>query len=126
MIVVYVLIVFFFFKQKTEYGMRISDWSSYVCSSDLKRAAFEAKEIVQAVRLLGLLDQPRLQNFFIARLRQDARELDDYRLIVELANESGRADLALRTAKSARRDGHDLHPLLYPRRALPQIGRAHV
>src|SRR3546814_13975885 len=80
---------------------------------------FRSKEIVQAFRLLVLLDQPRLQNFFIARLRQDARELDDYRLIVELANESGRADLALRTAKSARRDGHDLHPLLYPRRPLP-------
>src|SRR3546814_7811258 len=26
---------FFFFKQKTEYDMRISDWSSDVCSSDL-------------------------------------------------------------------------------------------
>src|SRR3546814_2982117 len=25
----------FFFKQKTEYEMRISDWSSDVCSSDL-------------------------------------------------------------------------------------------
>src|SRR3546814_6482760 len=25
----------FFFKQKTAYGMRISDWSSDVCSSDL-------------------------------------------------------------------------------------------
>src|SRR3546814_2401078 len=28
----------FFFKQKTAYEMRISDWSSDVCSSDLKRA----------------------------------------------------------------------------------------
>src|SRR3546814_7146498 len=27
--------MFFFFKQKTAYGMRISDWSSDVCSSDL-------------------------------------------------------------------------------------------
>src|SRR3546814_3338549 len=27
---------FFFFKQKTAYDMRISDWSSDVCSSDLK------------------------------------------------------------------------------------------
>src|SRR3546814_2796512 len=27
--------VFFFFKQKTAYEMRISDWSSGVCSSDL-------------------------------------------------------------------------------------------
>src|SRR3546814_891318 len=27
---------FFFFKQKTAYEMRISDWSSGVCSSDLR------------------------------------------------------------------------------------------
>src|SRR3546814_2452936 len=31
-----VLFFFFFFKQKTAYEMRISDWSSDVCSSDLK------------------------------------------------------------------------------------------
>src|SRR3546814_8999019 len=30
---------FFFFKQKTAYEMRISDWSSDVCSSDLARSA---------------------------------------------------------------------------------------
>src|SRR3546814_8376728 len=30
-----VLLFFFFFKQKTAYEMRISDWSSDVCSSDL-------------------------------------------------------------------------------------------
>src|SRR3546814_4233935 len=30
-----VLLCFFFFKQKTAYEMRISDWSSDVCSSDL-------------------------------------------------------------------------------------------
>src|SRR3546814_6599136 len=29
------LTFFFFFKQKTAYDMRISDWSSDVCSSDL-------------------------------------------------------------------------------------------
>src|SRR3546814_6334190 len=29
------LCVFFFFKQKAAYEMRISDWSSDVCSSDL-------------------------------------------------------------------------------------------
>src|SRR3546814_16380272 len=29
-------VIFFFFKQKTAYEMRISDWSSDVCSSDLK------------------------------------------------------------------------------------------
>src|SRR3546814_6213275 len=30
-------VFFFFFKQKTAYEMRISDWSSDVCSSDLSR-----------------------------------------------------------------------------------------
>src|SRR3546814_2614157 len=29
---------FFFFKQKTAYEMRISDWSSDVCSSDLSKS----------------------------------------------------------------------------------------
>src|SRR3546814_10133936 len=29
--------IFFFFKQKTAYEMRISDWSSDVCSSDLTK-----------------------------------------------------------------------------------------
>src|SRR3546814_6554058 len=33
-----VLFIFFFFKQKTAYEMRISDWSSDVCSSDLLAA----------------------------------------------------------------------------------------
>src|SRR3546814_9693223 len=32
-------LLFFFFKQKTAYEMRISDWSSDVCSSDLGLAA---------------------------------------------------------------------------------------
>src|SRR3546814_10959004 len=30
------VMLFFFFKQKTAYEMRISDWSSDVCSSDLR------------------------------------------------------------------------------------------
>src|SRR3546814_1753127 len=33
----YLVYFFFFFKQKTAYEMRISDWSSDVCSSDLRR-----------------------------------------------------------------------------------------
>src|SRR3546814_5406232 len=31
----YIFVLFFLFKQKTAYEMRISDWSSDVCSSDL-------------------------------------------------------------------------------------------
>src|SRR3546814_20377018 len=32
-----ILLYFFFFKQKTAYEVRISDWSSDVCSSDLQK-----------------------------------------------------------------------------------------
>src|SRR3546814_17885537 len=32
--------IFFFFKQKTAYEMRISDWSSDVCSSDLSAVSY--------------------------------------------------------------------------------------
>src|SRR3546814_7152802 len=35
-----VFVVFFFFKQKTAYEMRISDWSSDVCSSDLRLCGY--------------------------------------------------------------------------------------
>src|SRR3546814_7544301 len=47
----YFMIVFFvfFFKQKTAYEMRISDWSSDVCSSDLVLACFVILYIVLRV-----------------------------------------------------------------------------
>src|SRR3546814_14560222 len=34
---------FFFFKQKTAYEMRISDWSSDVCSSDLEQIVIQPR-----------------------------------------------------------------------------------
>src|SRR3546814_8093200 len=39
------LFIFFFFKQKTAYEMRISDWSSDVCSSDLVRQRDDRLEV---------------------------------------------------------------------------------
>src|SRR3546814_19794426 len=39
---------FFFFKQKTAYEMRISDWSSDVCSSDLVDAERRAGHFIGA------------------------------------------------------------------------------
>src|SRR3546814_6514223 len=44
------MIYFFFFKQKTAYEMRISDWSSDVCSSDLQVVADGAGELQELVR----------------------------------------------------------------------------
>src|SRR3546814_4082482 len=43
-ICVLVVFVVFFFKQKTAYEMRISDWSSDVCSSDLWLYALKRPE----------------------------------------------------------------------------------
>src|SRR3546814_9781816 len=39
-----VVVVLFFFKQKTAYEMRISDWSSDVCSSDLVAPSRQGKK----------------------------------------------------------------------------------
>src|SRR3546814_18261705 len=39
------LLFFFFFKQKTAYEVRISDWSSDVCSSDLSRTRLLPKRL---------------------------------------------------------------------------------
>src|SRR3546814_3515210 len=52
------LLCFFFFKQKTTYEMRISDWSSDVCSSDLHREAVVAGK-----------DNPRMTKSLSRRLR---------------------------------------------------------
>src|SRR3546814_10129741 len=35
LLMTWIFLIFFFFKQKTAYELRISDWSSDVCSSDL-------------------------------------------------------------------------------------------
>src|SRR3546814_15573486 len=43
---------FFFFKQKTAYEMRISDWSSDVCSSDLGHAVHD-----NAIQSFVLIDR---------------------------------------------------------------------
>src|SRR3546814_17885311 len=41
--------VVFFFKQKTAYEMRISDWSSDVCSSDLAQTTNNRMEMMAAI-----------------------------------------------------------------------------
>src|SRR3546814_1060399 len=61
---VILMIFFFFFKQKTAYELRISDWSSDVCSSDL------------AVSLLrGVTDHERHENHPPLGRPRDARGL---------------------------------------------------
>src|SRR3546814_15789746 len=45
------MVLFFFFKQKTAYEMRISDWSSDVCSSDLAGFIDYGSDVEPALRL---------------------------------------------------------------------------
>src|SRR3546814_8160183 len=49
------VLVFFFFKQKTAYDMRISDWSSDVCSSDLRDHTLDPETRARLTQLMGEL-----------------------------------------------------------------------
>src|SRR3546814_2080859 len=50
--------LFFFFKQQTAYEMRISDWSSDVCSSDLPPVEGRLDRLHGAARADGTVDHP--------------------------------------------------------------------
>src|SRR3546814_223713 len=66
---------FFFFKQKTAYEMRISDWSSDVCSSDLSQPLLHGYH-VQTEGVRFRLDAKCLDTFVAAemvRLENDAQ-----------------------------------------------------
>src|SRR3546814_20951487 len=65
MFVVLICVFFFFFKQKTAYEMRISDWSSDVCSSDLVWGGqFENQQRASA-RLVLVIPIALLLIFFV-------------------------------------------------------------
>src|SRR3546814_6091412 len=49
---------FFFFKQKTAYEMRISDWSSDVCSSDLRDRSAEMAAVPGVGGVIGQIPLP--------------------------------------------------------------------
>src|SRR3546814_10623788 len=69
------LLVFFFCKQKTAYEMRISDWSSDVCSSDLtadEGVLMARQYLPHAVILdIGLPDHTGLS--VLDRIKRDMR-----------------------------------------------------
>src|SRR3546814_15145693 len=77
MCIVDVVGIFFFFKQKTAYEMRISDWSSDVCSSDL--APLFLRE--EGFRISGLAERKpgRCRPAQIILDRLDSENLDRLR-----------------------------------------------
>src|SRR3546814_16864556 len=65
--------MFFFFKQKTAYEMRISDWSSDVCSSDLSAMSEGDSDFrVRPVRIRSTR-APRAKSFINQVLRAAKR-----------------------------------------------------
>src|SRR3546814_8192364 len=98
----------FFFKQKTAYEMRISDWSSDVCSSDLRIAARQP----QAERAHG----------------------DEHQSGTEILAASDPEETGTAVAWRPSHDRHHLSLTLWESRAVgrfqagrtPEIGRAHV
>src|SRR3546814_2906961 len=79
-----IVVFFFFFKQKTAYEMRISDWSSDVCSSDL--VAFDASTVLKSLAEKN------------SKLQEKQRELD--RLQLELAERERSSHLETEKARA--------------------------
>src|SRR3546814_6342835 len=67
-------VIFFFFKQKTAYDMRISDWSSDVCSSDLAPAAIPhaGKAGLRHVEAAAQIDADHFVPIFKAHIQESA------------------------------------------------------
>src|SRR3546814_4941778 len=80
------VLFFFFFKQKTAYEVRISDWSSDVCSSDLTNA--EVRDLNQAARD-RLRDAGELGQDVRISAERGARDFASGDRIMFLKNERG-------------------------------------
>src|SRR3546814_7145808 len=104
------LLLVFFFKQKTAYEMRISDWSSDVCSSDL-------------LKVEGLVEN---RGGSPDERKGDDPESDDQELTVTA---EGRAELRRLLSANVRPQVSDLNKLviaLKMRFLHLKIGSAHV
>src|SRR3546814_11262840 len=75
--------VIFFFKQKTAYEMRISDWSSDVCSSDLELA----EGLLQGRLVLGVGQHEERRRVVLQRLPQP---LEVGQALVGIVDRNGR------------------------------------
>src|SRR3546814_12262933 len=95
---------FFFFKQKTAYEMRISDWSSDVCSSDLDRQEFRPQ--VAAMReqiILHLAYADAVPGDGVGVFRPDAhRDLAMTQIAVVVPNRGQRAGTGAQRSEERR------------------------
>src|SRR3546814_1019093 len=115
-----VLFFFFFFKQKTAYEMRISDWSSDVCSSDLAY-------LVGAGEPVGDTRQRQIGSGRDAPVDANIGQQSIGMLINMVHHPEEDQRFGDRITKG--RDGHALGSIPFDLQAEPsvaEIGRAHV
>src|SRR3546814_6610660 len=111
------VLLFFFFKQKTAYEMRISDWSSDVCSSDLRRKGARRRHTRESRPATGgPRDTLRIALVRHCRPRESLADRSDH---------TSRAS-TLRRPGCCRADHRDHAQADGGRAAPPKIGRAHV
>src|SRR3546814_5582361 len=114
--------MFFFFKQKTAYEMRISDWSSDVCSSDLKDAGVDAAvdRIARRIELGRQRRQTARQAAPKARQAVIDADLKDRRMIGTIGKAAGVNGVAIAAPDARGERGAPARPPHH------EIGRAHV
>src|SRR3546814_3023463 len=98
---------FFLFKQKTAYEMRISDWSSDVCSSDLPGVRLRVPELLNTNGL------------------EHQRQVEDVRARQPLPDRSGAARLhgRRRSVQDAARAGQQAQRLEHRRSEERRVGK---
>src|SRR3546814_8768823 len=117
------LLLFFFFKQKTAYEMRINDWSSDVCSSDLLDwVAPSGRGTVHSTTVIRRRPQDGGDyNVALIDLAEGVRMMSR---VEGVAPDQVRIDMAV-SARLAEDDG-DVVVVFDPVQEGDQIGRAHV
>src|SRR3546814_9848067 len=90
------ILMFFFFKQKTAYEMRISDWSSDVCSSDLDAQQRQRLAVTVATAIIVPAALFEDDDLFAARLGDDLGRHGQALGVLCLAAIAGQQNIAQR------------------------------
>src|SRR3546814_15728839 len=122
----FLVLFFFFFKQKTAYEMRISDWSSDVCSSDLidpvahdDLPGLESDE--QRDRLRGAGDEREAAEIGGAERARRHAEKDERQHREHAAAREQPAQISCRRAHPSGQEGEDAGRLaIFPSRPPPR------
>lgn len=83
-------------------------------------AAFQSNTLVAVAQMLNQLNQPGLQATFLRQAANTAQTPGQIRLVLDLARQIGRQDLAVALAKNARGAGTAMHYASFPTVSVPR------